>query len=73
MPTRRCIQLTWALRAGEGDAHIPFKCASRLPADELFKCLLFMEAVSMLCSATLTVEAKQSECSDQLRVKIYYQ
>lgn len=31
-----------------------------------------MEAVSMLCSAALTGEAKESERSDQLRVKIYY-
>lgn len=60
MPTRKCIQLTRALKASEGDAQILYKCASRLPADELFKSLLFMEAVSMLCSAVLTGEAKES-------------
>lgn len=61
MPTRKCIQLTWALRASKGDAHILYKSASRLPADELFKSLLFMEAISMLCAAALTGEVKESE------------
>lgn len=61
MPTRKCIELIWALRASKGEAHVLYKCASRLPADELFKSLLFTEAVSMLCSAALTGEAKESE------------
>jgi len=55
------MEMHWALRASEGDAHVLYKCASRLPDDELFKSLLFMEAVSMLCSAALTAEAKESE------------
>lgn len=72
MPTRKCIQLSWAQRASKGDAHVWYKCASRLPADELFKSLLFLEAVSKLCSAALTGEAKEFVGSDQIRVKIYF-
>lgn len=45
-----------------GVAQILYKCAYNLPADELFKSLLFMEAVSML--SLLFWQEKQRNLSE---------
>lgn len=52
MSTRKCSQLTWALRGSKGGAHILYKRACHLPADDLFTSICYSWKLSA-CFALL--------------------